>query len=357
MKRPSKISLIMLLVVAICLVFERPVKASDFNFTVETTTPDNQINSDVTWFNLLVEPGEVQTLELYLRNHMDEDIVIAIDIAAATTNLGGVVEYRTRDDIDRDATLVHDLADLITFPDEVEIPVGESVTLELELSIPAEDFEGMIAGGVTLSMQDLEADEDEAYGATRIRNRFAYEIAITLQISEDMPLPNFEVGEAWADYLNARNVIFVNIQNTEATFVTWVSLTGRVYPRGGTTWLWSEVTVPQSMMFAPNSNMDFPIHLNAVLMEAGDYTACVTVATSGLEEEMVWEDLCTDFTITPEQAAALTMDNLNNLNPNYIWLLIALIVVLVSLFVVLDIFILRVIREIRALREIKRSLK
>jgi len=330
MKKLCKILIFMLLVVTLLPML---ASASDANFAVEAIIPDNQISTEATWFNLLVEPGDRQTLELQLRNNTDDDMTVEVDVAAATTNLNGIVEYRTRADIERDSTLTHDLADLVTFPETVDVPANGLAVLELELAVPNEDFEGLIAGGVSLHIQDSEVDEPDEEGRTRIRNRFAYEVAITLQTSEEeMPTPNFVVNDARAGHLSARNVIFVNVQNTEATFATWVSLNGRVFPRGGTVWHWSEVTLPRSMMFAPNSNMDFPIHLNALMFEAGEYTACVTVTIEGLEDEdeMVWEDLCTDFTITPNQAHAFNTGDFDALDTTPVWLIVLLIITAIT---------------------------
>ena len=326
MKKMFKILMGMLLVILVLPFFTLPALGSELNFAAEAVIPDNQINEQVSWFNLSVEPGDEQTLEVNVRNDTDEELVIEVEIAAATTNLNGVVEYRVRD-IERDSTLVHDLADLVTAPETLVIPANEMVVLELELSVPREAFEGLIAGGIRLRAQESEEDIEDADAGMMIRNRFAHVIAITLQTDEALTtMPDFVVNDAWADHLNARSVVFVNIQNTEPIFANWISLNARVYRRGETVWHWNEVTAPRGMMFAPNSNMDFPIRLDGQPVETGQYTACVTITSEAFEEEMVWEDLCVDFFISVEDADALNDGDIEVTTFNSVWLIVILVV-------------------------------
>lgn len=324
----------MLLIVSVVPIFATTAYGSGFNFAVESIIPDNQINPQVTWFNLLVEPGDEQTLAMNLRNDTNEDVIVEVEIAVATTNLNGIVEYVVRD-VERDSTLVHDLADLVTVPDTIVVPANGSAVLEMELSVPNEDFEGLIAGGITFRKQEL---EEEGNVGMMIRNRVAYVIAMTLQTDEEITaMPDFTVNDARAGHLNARNVIFVNVQNTQATFVTWVSLNARVYRRGETAWHWNEVTPPRVMMFAPNSNMDFPIRLDGQPVEAGEYTACVTVTSEAFEEDMVWEDLCVDFTITSEEAEELNRGDVEIPELDNTGLIIALVALAVVILLLLAI--------------------
>ncbi len=68
--------------------------ASEFNFAVTPTIPENQVDKSKTYFDLKMAPGAKQTVEIQLRNDTDEDITIENTVNSATTNLNGVVEYR-----------------------------------------------------------------------------------------------------------------------------------------------------------------------------------------------------------------------------------------------------------------------
>ena len=70
----------------------KEVHANEFNFSVNPVLPENQIGESG-YFNLQMSPGQSQTLTITLKNTTDKTVVVEEEIASATTNINGVVEY------------------------------------------------------------------------------------------------------------------------------------------------------------------------------------------------------------------------------------------------------------------------
>ncbi len=310
------------------------VDASEFTFAVNTIIPENQLDQDKTYFDLMVEPGQEQVLEVELRNDTDEEVQVEAVIRSATTNINGVVEYGDRD-VERDSTLEYAMEDLIEVPEVVTIPANTTYTLEMELTVPEEEFTGVLAGGVTFQEVESEEDEDEEEQSSgmSIQNKYAYVVGIVLQMNEDAVDPELILNDVFAGQVNARNVINANIQNIMPMYMNDMSVEARITKKGQGDTLYE--LEAENMQMAPNSNFDLPIPLNGEKMEAGEYTLYMTVES--MDETWVWER---DFTITNEEAEAFNETDVSiPEDTSYLYIIIGallLILAIIIFFIILS---------------------
>ncbi|WFA03819.1 DUF916 and DUF3324 domain-containing protein [Bacillus sp. HSf4] len=293
--------------------------ASELNFAVETVIPENQINKKLTYFNLLIEPSEKQILEIKLRNDTDKDVTVVPKIASATTNHNGVVEYGSSD-VEADSTLQYNMKDIVTTEEEVTIPAKGSYTLKLEVNMPDEEFDGVLAGGITLQEKDDESSDngDEVSGdksGLSIENKFAYVVAIVLQNNENKVSPELTLNDIYPDQINKRNVIKANVQNIMPMYMNQMSVNAKITEKGKSEVLYEATS--ESLQMAPNSNMDYPIRLNGEALKGGEYTLDMTVTSMG--ETWHWTK---DYKIKPEIAKDLNEEDVTIQN-DYTWLYIA----------------------------------
>ena len=303
---PKKILAILMSICLIALIVPlnwTKAFASELSFSVETIIPDNQINQNATFFDLLMDVSQKQTLQIRLANNTDRDVVIVPEIATATTNHNGVVEYGVRD-VERDSTLRHAIQDIVTTKEEVIVPARGSYILELNVQMPAEKFAGILAGGITLQEKEDENEDLENQTGTglAIANHFAYVVAIVLRNNESAVTPKLQLNNVFADHINKRNVIKANIQNVMPMFMNQMSVHARVMQQGSNSLLYESTS--QSLQMAPNSNMYYPIHLNGERLRAGTYDLELVVNSMG--EEWRWTR---EFTISAEEAATLNAED------------------------------------------------
>ncbi|MCL2558960.1 MAG: DUF916 and DUF3324 domain-containing protein [Turicibacter sp.] len=320
-------------------------RASELNFSVETILPDNQITEGVSYFDLLLAPSETQTVQIRLTNNTDEDIVVLPVIATATTNHNGVVEFVPRD-VERDSTLMYLMEEIVTVPEEVIIPANGVYLLDLDIEMPEEAFEGILAGGITLRERDEELDEmeenDEA-GMT-IRNLFEFVVGIVLQNDASASVqvePDLVLREVYPTHINRRNVIIANVQNVMPNFVRSLTVDARIMREGSEEVLfYLEIDEAHMWRMAPNSNIDIPIRLEGEALEPGDYildlrmTARHQTEDEDIEIEKVWQ-WREPFSITEAEATFLNSEDVTiPATFDFPWLPV-LIVLLTVVFVVL----------------------
>ncbi len=336
------ISLFFLLLMGITFFKGITVKAVDeskeppkFNYQVKF--PENQRSEDLGYYDLMMKPGQKQTVQIEFSNLGDTPTTIGIGLNSAKTNSNGVIEYGDSN-IKKDNSLKYDFSDLVSAPSEVKLEPGETKMLDIKIEMPESKFDGVIAGGIQI-IQDGQNQKSENEGSTVI-NEYAYLIAMVLQVTDKEILPKLELNSVIAGQSNYRNTVYVNYSNKEAAFVRNMTTEVNITKKGSKEVLYE--TKQTSMKMAPNTFISFPVDMNGDRMVAGDYTATILVtADDGINEKWTM-----DFSISKEEAnkfnerdVGLTQDTGIN------WQLIALLVVVFFLLLLLIIFIIRHIRK------------
>ncbi|WP_430610898.1 DUF916 and DUF3324 domain-containing protein [Enterococcus sp. DIV0876] len=317
--------------------------ASEFNFAVNPVIPENQIDKEKTYFDLKMASGAVQTVEVQLRNDTDQGVVIAPEIASATTNLNGVVEYGVND-IEPDESLLYNMADLIEVPEEITIPKQSQITLPLKITMPSESVTGVIAGGLTLkeTVNEDETEASEEQGLA-IKNEYAYVIAILLRQNTEEVLPDLHLIDVAPGQVNSRNTINVTLQNPEAAYLNSLRLINEVTKKGQSDVLYATDT--SRMQVAPNSRFSYPISLEGQRLEAGTYVLKSVaygeksedgeykVQNEGVEESYLYKwTFEKEFTVTGDVARDLNNKDVTVENDNtWIYFLIGGFLLLLAL--------------------------
>ncbi|MFB7159677.1 DUF916 and DUF3324 domain-containing protein [Lysinibacillus sp. NPDC056232] len=309
-------------IVMVGLVWFAPfASASEFNFGVHTVIPENQIDKEKTYFNLKMEPNQKQTLTIRLRNDTPEDVVIEPKIHSATTNLNGVVEYGSTK-TERDSSLLYEMGDLIKTDKEITVPANGSKNLLLNVTMPEEEFDGILAGGITLEEKETTSKKEENNKGLSIENKYAYVVGITLQETDEVVAQDLKLHEVEAGQLNARNVINATLQNPTATYINRFEVDAEVTKKGKTEVLYQ--AKKQDMQMAPNSSIDYPIPLDGEKFKTGEYTIHVKAKSS----KESWE-FKKDFAIKGEEAKQFNAEDVSIEGPNYLAYMVVILIVLV----------------------------
>ncbi|MGG5305257.1 hypothetical protein IGK16_002928 [Enterococcus pernyi] len=293
------------------------------NFYVTPEFSENQKSGNDRYFQLNLAPNTTEKLTLKLQNANAKAKKIQITPHTAYTNVMGVVEYGQ--DADKaDPTLKHSLAELIEQPKILELAGNETKTVTLDLNMPTEEFEGLLAGGLRVSEVKEEASEETSNEeGVAIQNEFAYIIGVVVSNKQNAVQPDLDLLDVFADQLNYRNVISANLQNFTPTFVNRLEVEATVQKVGEEEILYQ--ASQEQMQMAPNSNFNFPISLEGDRFRSGDYLLKMT-ARSG-EEEWQWEK---NFTIEADEARALNQKDVT-IDTSINWWMIGSITLLVLL--------------------------
>ena len=303
--------------------------AEEMGFSVEAKIPDNQRDKNKTYFDLTVEPGQVQNLEVAVRNNTDKPVTILVHANTAITNKNGVIDY-SETDPKLDVTMQHPFSKLVETETEVNLVANESKIIQVKVMVPKEPFNGIILGGLHFKQKDTDKQKDTNKGV-QIENRFAYVIGVKLSENESEIKPELELTTAKAGQRNYRNVILTNLQNPTSRILGKMSINASIYPSGSNKAIYEQKQSDLSM--APNSNFDYAIPLNNKAFKAGKYRLTLHAESSGEK----W-DFENEFEISADEAEKFNKEavDLEKSNSLFLYFIIGgviLVVIIVALVV------------------------
>lgn len=295
-------------------------------FSVRPILSGNQVNSEVGYFDLNLEPGESQTLSLELRNMSDEEINLSISVHTAFTNVSGVVEYGSDADVPDD-TLPFFLADYIQGDGKITLSEGETKQVDLLLTLPEDKpFEGVLAAGIRV--EEIKDSEHLSEESMAIENTLSYVMGLVVSNKREQLSPELDLLAVHADQLNFRNVFSAQIQNQSGTFVNQLEVIASIYNEDQTERLYS--TEASGMQMAPHSNFAFPIPLHGASFVPGTYVLRLQASSGELEWEWTRSFVVDDQTSKTFNRQDITIPS----QTNY-WLLVSIFLVILLLLVIL----------------------
>ncbi len=100
LKNVRKLNLVVIMMLLVSAFFQTNIPSlyantEEADFTVQAVLPENQVNQNVSYFDLLMEPGDKQTLEVVLTNKTDKPVDVQVEAITASTNRNGIIDYST----------------------------------------------------------------------------------------------------------------------------------------------------------------------------------------------------------------------------------------------------------------------
>lgn len=163
-------------------------------YSVQAILPENQVDSSVSYFDLAVEPGSSQSLEVEVYNSSNEELTIFVDTNFGATNANGVVTYDgSIEEFDESMELPFNEISNV-YEEEMTIDPNSSSRAIVDIEIPEEGFDGQIVGGIHFLLEPDQVDETDS--AIGFENAFAYVVGVNLTqaeideelLDEDSPL-------------------------------------------------------------------------------------------------------------------------------------------------------------------------
>lgn len=297
-------------------------------FSFEVIQPENQRNKEVTYFDLLMQPGQKQTVQMRMNNSSNKEIKVSIKLNSAKTNSNGVIEYGPNK-IPKDKSVTYDFNEIVKAPKEVEIPAGESQLVGFELTMPKSEFNGFVSGGIQLQQVDDEGEKKETESGMVV-NKFAYLVGMLLSESELEGIkPDLKLNSVYPELQNFRNAVFINFSNTQPVYTEGMSVNVQINKKNSEEILYE--TKKNNMRMAPNSMIDFPISMNGEEMKPGTYRANILVTTTA-GGKWAWKQ---EFKITKEDADKFNEQDLSLAQDRSIqWGIISVIIGIVLLLAI-----------------------
>lgn len=266
------------------------------DFTVSANLPENQIDNVTGYFHIALTSGQDQTLTVDITNTTNEVITVIPSLATATTNSNGVISYKETSDVS-DESLSIDFKAISSLSDtEIVLESFETKTVTLFVELPETAIEGQILGGVSFEEKYSEQKEESS---AMVVNRFSYNIAVMIELGDEMPENALQLNEVFADQRSGFNFIEANLQNTAERMISSLAVEATIYRSGEETPLY--ISNRTGLKMAPNSNFNYGIDLQQTPIQPGEYTIHLMIEA---------DDKAYEF----EKAFKVTAEEANHLN-------------------------------------------
>lgn len=264
-------------------------------FSIHAVIPDNQLDTRQTYFDLRMNPGAEQTIQLVITNSRPEELVAQVRLNDASTGRDGIIVY-TDQDI-RDESLKVAATDVATLEErEVTVPAHSSQPVNIHIKMPVEPFDGVILGGITVSADEAETDNETAQGIS-LKNTITYVIALKLSENDNEAAPDFDLTSVTPSLINHRTSVVVTVRNRAARIVKGMGVKAQVYRKDSDAVL-HEITINEAEM-APLSEGDFVIDWEGESLKPGEYQLKMTAAYEGQtwdwDEEFIIADVSVEL--------------------------------------------------------------
>ena len=142
--------------------------------------PGNQRAETTTFFDLNVQPGQEQELAIRITNSNAFEVSVTVEASIASTNRSGQIVYVSPEDVGYPPRRL--LTDMVQLPaDQITIPPESRYDYIFTLTVPDEEFDGIIQGSVR-AIREL-TEEEAAVGG--LVARYSHNTPIRLRQNDD----------------------------------------------------------------------------------------------------------------------------------------------------------------------------
>lgn len=287
------ISLLILCVLTITTGFDALAQNAG-DFSIHAIIPDNQVDKRQTYFDLRIEPGAKQTVQIVIDNSRTEELTARVQLNPASTAQNGLIIYSEPDK--RDESMKVSIKDVAAIKeDTVTVPAGGSATVDIDINMPNEKLDGAILGGIVVTDENALRNAEVSEGVS-IANIITYVIGLNITQNDKAVTPDFDLVSIAPDLVNYKTSVVSTLRNKAPLTVKNMKVNAKVYNSGSDTPI-HELSLDNVEM-APQSTGDFVIDWNNTALAAGTYRLSMMTSYNG--QDWTWDE---EFTIAGEAAA------------------------------------------------------
>ncbi|MHC5280210.1 DUF916 domain-containing protein [Listeria kieliensis] len=329
----KKVCYLIVCLVVICLIYPKESlaenKPSEMAYYVEAIIPSNQIDQTKTYFDLLVKPGERQTLQLRVHNARSEELTLEIKPHTARTGTGGDIDYSGDKESPLAASLSYSIEELLDGEEQVTLEPNETRTLSFVLKVPDKTFHGVLLGGFYIHEKKQSEQVEPKKEGVSIKNQYAYVIGCQVRMDSEEEQQQFTLETPKLTKWNDLPAIHAGLTNEASRILSKYQLQGEIRNRSGKK---IQKIKKQTFSMAPDSVYRLMSKVSLADFPSGKYSYFLTIKG----ENEVWH-LKKDFMISSDQIKQVQTTKETN---GHRFLSILIISLIALLFLAIVVFIL-----------------
>lgn len=300
----------------------------EVGYSVRAVIPDNQIDKNISYFDLLMEPGQKQKIQVEVFNSSNKDTEIDIHITNAVTNRNGLIDYTNLEPV-LDESLLYPMTEIATVMENtIYVPAKQTKVVTIQLKMPKEEFAGIILGGIYFEKRM--SRENGNPDSIQIANKCSYVLGLKLTEMNTEIKPDLYLKSVKPDLVNYRTTMIAKIQNRAPVIVDDLEICAKIFDKKGKELFERNV---DNYRMAPNSSLDFMIDLENNKLLPGDYN--IKIHANSENNQWEWEQA---FTIEKGEANQLNKTAVQTeKDNNYLIYVIAVCLFIILILIVVNI--------------------
>lgn len=273
---------------------EETSEESAGGYTIEGIPNSHQIDPDSGYFDLYEVPGEKDQLKLKILNQSNQEKEMSIKVTNGNTNSNGLIDY-TGELKDHPSLKIPLNSILKTADDTVIVKPNSEKEVTLNLTMPENQFEGIILGGIQVS--DITQPSNSS-NTTSINNKYVYTLGVVLK--NDPKVETFKnisivLENIQSELFYGKKVVQVNLLNENPYILGKATVQGTITDEKTKKIVQEQKN--ENVSIAPNSIYPFQFDWKKEEIKPGNYLFRGVVKT----KDNKWE-FSKKFTVTRKQA-------------------------------------------------------
>ncbi|MGK0550614.1 DUF916 and DUF3324 domain-containing protein [Enterococcus faecalis] len=288
------------------------------NYTIAPVFGTTQKQATSNFYDMTLHPNQTDTFKLVINNQSKEAQTFKVAVNTATTNQNGIVDY-TEASFEKDPSMTLSLKELVTpNTQEVTVAAGQSTTINFNISMPSQAFDGILLGGVTVRPQVKEQNK------SGLQNIYMHTLALRVNETEKEIPAKLIGGKVTIGQENRHNQVAMLLRNPQPKLLTEITGEFSITKKGSSQKLVH--TTKKDMSIAPNSQFMLPIPLNDDF-HSGTYTYTVQLKNKNGS----WH-FSKDFTVDQKAASKYNATSVDQPKQStFSWWKTAVVVILIIL--------------------------
>ncbi|WP_208422921.1 DUF916 and DUF3324 domain-containing protein [Latilactobacillus fragifolii] len=242
------------------------------DFEIQRLPADTQVNNDVKYFDLKIDPGKTATIKMRIQNFTDHKITVKSDIGNSFTQVGGGIDFTTSIK-NLDSSLKVPLTKITNIaPTDRVLRLGPNETRDISATVkmPTEHTRGQIYG----DWHFIEYLNSKGSGSA-ISSNYAYAVGIVLRGTNYKVYPELKYDQTKAILYKKHSGMGIDLRNTQPMMIQNVTAQAVVSKAG--VFASKHVFNVTDSKIAPNSKFTLPITWSYDQLKPGKYTVNVQV--------------------------------------------------------------------------------
>lgn len=322
-KKRNRLELILVLAIFFVIagvISPRAIQAdSGAKFSVSINNNSQQIDPQLPYFNLNMQPNSETNLSLNIYNRSKKAAKFTVWANKAITNNNMIIDYSARK-ITKSPNLPSTLNIYKMISPKVQniqVPANGTKKIAFKLKMPDQQFNGRLLGGIYVRKQ---IEKSVKSGFT---NRLNFATAIVIRQNNRQVKPELNLNKVRINNLNWTRTVEAGTQNVSKTYLSHVKTAAKIYPAKNP----KKIVIRQKLdnrSIAPNSSFNYQLPLKNQKLKPGKYILDLKFISKKPDQIWHWKR---SFVITSKNVQDVTIQHNNHL---WIWILfIALVLVIV----------------------------